>query len=165
MKLWLPAHATPRARPAVLRDRVVRAARVGRLSTAKATHSCPLFRPISGVHCRSARESHGRTPCSWRLTRWLARSMPQHVPGSASQPFWWRGRRVAGACCWSVRAMGRSGRATVRPPSSSLVGRQFGCQASTKSHLSSRRTTARNDPRQGAKVHQLASEMPLSCLM
>ena len=38
-----------------------------------------------------------RTPCSWRFTKWLARSMPQHVPGSASQPFWWRGLRVAGA--------------------------------------------------------------------
>ena len=46
-----------------------------------------------------------RTPCSWRFTKWLARSMPQHVPGSASQPFRWRGLRVAGACApWDARA-------------------------------------------------------------
>ena len=79
--------------------------RVGVITKATKAQVRPLFWPISAVHCRSARESHGRTPCSWRFTRWLARSMPQHVPGSASQPFWWRGRRVAGACApWDARA-------------------------------------------------------------
>ena len=126
--------------------------------TTKAAHSCPpLIWPIQPFHCRSARASHGAHALLMAVHEVVG---TQHAPARARL-------RLAAVLvarttsCWSVRAMGRSGQATVRPPSSSLVGRQSGCQASTKSHLSSRRTTARNHPRQGAKVHLLASEVSL----
>ena len=128
--------------------------------TTKAATSCPpLFWPIlaPAVHCGLGPSDHGAHALLMAVHEVVG---TQHAPARARL-------RLAAVLvarttsCWSVRAMGRSGRATVRPPSSSLVGRQSGCQASTKSHLSSRRTTARNDPRQGAKVHLLASEVPL----
>ena len=82
--------------------------------TTKATNFCPppvLADP--GASCSTvARPARPmvRTPCSWLFTKWLARSMPQHVFGSASQPFWWRGLRVAGACApWNARAERQSG--------------------------------------------------------
>ena len=80
----------------------------GRLARFLTTKQRILSAPGSGRSWRQLARGASRrvrTPCSWPSTKWLARSMPQHVPGSASQPFWWHGRRVAGACApWNARA-------------------------------------------------------------
>ena len=89
--------------------RPARCARRPFANTKKMPNFCPpLDLADPGASCSTvARPARPmvRTPCSWRFTRWLARSMPQHVPGSASQPFWCPGLRVAGACApWNARA-------------------------------------------------------------
>ena len=129
--------------------------------TTKATNFCPpLDLADPGASCSTvARPARPmvRTPCSWRFTKWLARSMPQHVPGSASQPFWWRGLRVAGACApWNARAERQSG----HPPPARKAGTQDVKQARSRIHPHAARRLGITQ-RQGAKVHQLASEIPL----
>ena len=75
----------------------------------------PLIWPIQPFHCRSARASHGAHALLMAVHEVVG---TQHAPARARL-------RLAAVLvarttsCWSVCAMGRSGRATVRPPCSS----------------------------------------------
>ena len=89
----------------------------------------------------------------------MARSMPQHVPGSASQPFWWRA---------DSELLERARRGSLGPSDSEATLLRLGGPAVRMSgkHEAALLFTphdgsARNVPRQGAKVHLIASEIPL----
>ena len=135
---------------------------VGFFLTTKAATSCPpliladLWRQLASrcLAARSARPAHGRARSGWHA------ACPSTCPAPP------RSRFVVArtTSCLSVRAMER-----FRPSDSEATLLQLGRPALRMSSkheevaLSSSRTTARNHPRQCAKVHLLASEISL-CL-